>query len=121
MIQDLSDLAELGKNHIAELEAIGFDLSKLDEARSMAIRLTKLLGEVNGSYKKASPLIKLRNKSYLHLKEAVDEIRRVGQYVFRKNEKKVRAYSSSYLRRRNKACNSKENDESTETTVLSCK
>jgi hypothetical protein len=115
MIQDLSDLAELGKNHTAELEAIGFDLSKLDEARSKSISLTKLLGEVNGSLKEASPLIKLRNKAYLHLKEAVDEIRRVGQYVFWKNGKKVRAYSSSYLRRRNKAYRMKENEESTET------
>ena len=115
MIQDLSDLAELGMNHIAELEAIGFDLSKLDEAKAMAIRLTKLLGEVNGSYKETSPLLELRNKAYIHLKEAVDEIRRVGQYVFWKNEKKVRAYSSSYLRKRNKAYSKNENEESTDT------
>jgi hypothetical protein len=45
----------------------------------------------------------LINKAYLHLKDAVDEIRMVGQYVFWKDEKKLRNYSSAYTRGKNKA------------------
>ena len=103
MIQDLSDLAELGSNHVAELEAIGFDLAKLDEAGNMANKLLILLGEVNSSYRETSPLIELRNKAYMHLKEAVDEIRQVGKYVFWKDEKRQKTYSSAYLRKRKRA------------------
>ena len=116
MIQDLSDLAELGKNHLAELEDIKLDLSKLDEAREKARNLSKLLAEVNGAYKETSPLIELRNKAYLHLKVAVDEIRQVGQFVFWKNSKKLKLYSSAFLRKRNKSQSKNENESETEST-----
>lgn len=113
MIQDLSDLAELGKYHREELEKIGYDLSKLDEARTKSLSLSKLLSEVNGTYKETSPLLDLRNKAYVHLKEAVDEIRRVGQYVYWKNEKQLRGYISLYLRKRNKVRSKKEDQQET--------
>ena len=102
MIQDLFDLAELGKYQREELENIGYDLSKLDEARVKSLSLSKLRSEVNGTYKEASPLIELKNKAYLHLKEAVDEIRRVGQYVFWRNEPRLKGYSSQYISRLNR-------------------
>ena len=114
MIQDLSDLAELGKNHLAELEAINLDLSKLDEARDKAMNLSKLLAEVKGAYMATSPLIELRNKAYVHLKEAVDEIRQVGQFVFWKNSKKLKLYSSEYLRKKGKSQSKKEDQSETE-------
>jgi hypothetical protein len=115
MIQDLNDLAELGQIHIAELESIGFDITRLDEARSMSNSLLNLNGDVKTLFLETRPLIELRNKAYVHLKEAVDEIRCVGQYVFWKDEKRQKAYASSYMRKKNKAYNKKENEESTET------
>jgi hypothetical protein len=103
MIQDLNDLAELGQIHIAELESIGFDMTKLDEARSMSNSLLNLNGDVKTLFLETRPLIELRNKAYMHLKEAVDEIRCVGQYVFWKAEKRQKAYASAYLRKRSRA------------------
>jgi len=35
-----------------------------------------------------------------HLKEAVDEIRRAGQYVFRSNKVRYRGYISDHLRQK---------------------
>ena len=101
MIQDLIDLSELGSKHTAELEAIGLDLKLLDEARAKSFALAELLAKVNGSYRETSPMLEIRNKAYTHLKEAVDEIRRVGQYVFWRNEAKLKGYVSAYLHRMN--------------------
>jgi hypothetical protein len=101
MIQDLIDLSELGMKHTTELEAIGLDLSLLDTARAKSFELAELLAKVNGAFRESSPLQKTRNKAYFHLKKAVDEIRRVGQYVFWRNKDKLYGYSSLYMRRLN--------------------
>ena len=98
MIQDLSDLAELGSRHINELQAIGLDLTLLETARSKSFELAELLAKVNGTKIDSNPAFITRNKAFIHLKEAVDEIRRVGQYVFWRNEVKFAVYSSNYYR-----------------------
>ena len=102
MLQDLQDLYVLGDLHKAELQAIGMDLNLLDTARNQAFSLATILAEVNGAYKETSPMLKERNKAYTHLKEAVDEIRRVGQYAFWRNETRLKGYVSQYLRSINK-------------------
>ena len=102
MIQDLSDLAGLGMKNTAELEAIGMDLNLLELAKTKSSELAGLLAKVNGSLRETSPKLEIRNKAYFHLKEAVDEIRRVGQYVFWRNEVRLKGYISPYLRRMNK-------------------
>jgi len=101
MIQDLSDLAGLGKNNTAALEAIGVDLSLLDLAGSKSSELAGLLAKVNGSLRETSPKLEIRNKAYTHLKTAVDEIRRVGQYTFWRNDTRLKGYLSPYLKRAN--------------------
>ena len=110
MIQDLNDLAELGQIHIAELEGIGFELTKLDEARNMSNNLLNLHSDVKTLYLETRHLIEIRNKAYMHLKKAVDEIRCIGQYVFWKDEMKVKAYTSAYLRKKNKAYTRKDSE-----------
>jgi len=87
--------------HTAELEAIGMDLGLLDLARSKSSELADLLAKVNGSIRETSPKLEIRNKAYSHLKEAVDEIHRVGQYVFWRNDAKLKGYISPYLKRMN--------------------
>jgi len=74
MIQDLSDLSALGKSHLKELAAIKFDLSILDKTANTADELAELLGMTTAERTDSSAAIKLRNKAYTHLKEAVDEI-----------------------------------------------
>ena len=114
MIQDLMDLYELGMKHKKELEYVGVDLSLLEEAKTKSFELTNLLAKVNGSYKDASPLLEIRNRAYAHLKEAVDEIRRIGQYVFWRNEKRLVGYVSPYVKKKNKSRSKKEDQQVSE-------
>jgi hypothetical protein len=109
MIQDLMDLAELGLKHTAELKAIGLDLSLPDKARAKSFELTRLLGMVNSARSESNPKRELRNKAYAHLKEAVFEIRRLGQYAFWRNDDRLKGYVSPYLRSMNQKSKKKEN------------
>ena len=103
MIQDLIELSALGKKHIPLLLSIGLDISLLDTARTKSFELADLLAKVNGAQNETSPLLKLRNKAYIHLKQAMDEIRRVGQFAFWKDEDRFNGYVSLYSRKKNKS------------------
>ena len=45
--------------------------------------------------------IAIRDQAYTHLKEAVDEIRASGQYVFWRNEERFQGYISQYHKKFN--------------------
>jgi hypothetical protein len=98
-----ADISELGMKHSEALKTIGMDLSLLDTARAKSFELAGLLAKVNGAITETSPMLAVRNKAYTHLKSALDEIRRVGQYVFWRNDMRLKGYSSVYLRKVNKA------------------
>jgi len=45
---------------------------------------------------------KIRDQAFTPLKEAVDKIRKCGQFVFWRNPGRVKGYRSNYLRRLNR-------------------
>ena len=96
MIQDLSDISVLAKANTAELEAINFDLTKLDTAAQMSGDLAELLAQANGTRLDNSKAKEMRDRAFTHLKEAMDEIRDTGKYVFRKNPERFKGYISKY-------------------------
>jgi hypothetical protein len=98
MIQDLSDLATLGKANTQPLQAINIDLTMLDNAETLAGEMAALLAKSNGKKLEDNKLRLLRDKAYTHMKEAVDEIRRCGQYVFWKDEQRHKGYISRYIK-----------------------
>ncbi len=98
MIQDLNDLAVLGKMHLSELAAIKFNTDQLDEAAALADKMADLLGKAS-SEDETSEAKKLRDKAFTLCKEAVDEVRACGQYVFWRDEERVKGYGSAYNRR----------------------
>lgn len=98
MIQDLNDLAVLGKDYPDGLSGINFDLTLLDQAASMSDEMGDLLGRANGDRKSKKPSKIIRDKAYLHMKEATDEIRACGKYSFWKNKDRLKGYASDYLR-----------------------
>ncbi|MGQ8336381.1 hypothetical protein ACUNWD_07500 [Sunxiuqinia sp. A32] len=102
MIQDLNDIAVLGRENPDPLTAIGFDLSQLDLAATRADELADLLAEANGDKADYNQSKLIRDKAYSHLKELVDDIREAGKYVFRKDENRLKGYSSQYRRRHRK-------------------
>ncbi|GGX14373.1 hypothetical protein [Aquimarina muelleri] len=97
LIQDLSDLSVLGASNLPELQAINFDISVLDTAQQLSATMAKLLAEVTSSTMyENSTVLQLRNRAYTHLKEAVDQIRSAGKYVFRKDSDRYKGYISNY-------------------------
>jgi hypothetical protein len=98
LIQDLNDLSVLGKNSPAELKAVNFDLTILDNAANLAKEIADLFAAttLEADYSAAK---KIRDQAFTLLKMAVDELCNFGQYIFWKDESRRRGYSSSYLRR----------------------
>ena len=101
MIQDLNDLSVLGEAHTELLSAIGVDLSKLEIAANLSDVMGQLLAEVNETRTGGNDAKYLRDQAYTYLKQLVDEIRECGKYAFRKDEKRVQGYYSSYWRKKN--------------------
>lgn len=101
MIQDLSDLAALGKANTAALKAKNIDLTLLDKAEKLSGEMAKLLAEANGQKMQDNNLLITRNKAYTFMKKAIDEIRRNGQYAFWKNPQRQKGYISQYYKKLN--------------------
>ncbi len=98
MIQDLNDIAVLGKANEEKLSAIAFDLTRLDEAAQMSTDLAELLAIANGDKAVSSETKVIRDKAYTHLKELVDEIRAAGKYLFWRDKDRYKGYVSVYWR-----------------------
>ena len=96
MIQDLSDISVLGKANTAELEEIKFDLTQLDVVEQRADELAELLAKANGVLLENASAKDMRDRAFTHLKEAVDEVRDCGKYVFRKDPNRYKGYISRY-------------------------
>lgn len=104
MIQDLNDLAVLGRANASLLQEINFDMKLLDQAAQLADQMAELLARAKGEGNKDSDELDIRNRAYTYLKEAVDEIRDCGKYAFADNPERLKGYRSEYLRKyRNKA------------------
>ena len=115
MIQDLINLSVLGKANPELLAKINFDMSLLDQASQMSDQLSPLWAMAIGERMEYSENKIIRDQAYTHLKEAVDEVRDCGQYIFWHNDLRLRGYRSPYLRKvRNK---DKENPEKPKTTA----
>ena len=73
----------------------------LDIANATSAEMADLLAKANGSRMSDNKLKTLRDQAYTHMKEAVDEIRRHGQYVFWRNEARKKGYVSRYVQAQN--------------------
>lgn len=100
MIQDLSDLSQLGKANPEDLTTVGLDLTKLDTAETYAESLGTLLAEVNGTHSiNNKPTKDMRDRAFTYLKQGIDAIKATGQFVFWKDEEKAKHYASAYHRK----------------------
>lgn len=96
MIQDLTNLALLGQENMALLKVIKFDESLLQKATDTSNHLAEVLARANGDKAEDSEAKVLRDKAYTYLKKHVDEVRRYGKFVFRKNKDRVVGYRHQY-------------------------
>ncbi|MDY6935254.1 MAG: hypothetical protein SVZ03_13655 [Spirochaetota bacterium] len=112
MIQDLNDLSVLGREHPEALEAIKFDMALLEKAAVLADGMSDLLGAASAERADSSGAKKIRDQAYTHLKEAVDEVREFGRFVFWRDETRIKGYASQYLRRSRRKSEAKGESES---------
>lgn len=112
MIQDLNDIAVLGKENPKPLTNIGFNLEHLNTAATRADELADLLARANGDKADGNESKMIRDQAYTYLKQLVDEIREAGKYVFRKDKHRVKGYASHYWKKKasNKAAETQEED-----------
>jgi len=101
MIQDLNDLAVLGKANTALLQSINFDLAQLDLAAEKAATLSELLAGAKSETETTSEAYDLRNRAFTYLKQAVDEVRACGKYVFWNDAERLKGYRSEFFHRKN--------------------
>jgi len=92
MVQDLLDLAVLGEKYPEPLAAIHFDMEKLSQARALSHNMSELLAASNGAAGEGNESKVLRDKAYTLLAEKARIIREYGQYVFWKDENKLKRY-----------------------------
>lgn len=92
MIQDLIELAVLGEKYPEPLAAIHFDMEKLEQARTLSHTMSELLAAANGAAGEGNAAKILRDKAYTLLFEKARIIREYGQYVFWKDEDKLKLY-----------------------------
>ncbi len=111
MIQDLSDLSALGKANPEPFVPIkSFNMVLLDKVDKIAEESAEILAKSNGEKYSDNVLRVLRDKAYTHLKESIDEIRRVGQYVFWRDDNRRKGYISKYAKRKRQKRNKDKNN-----------
>ena len=71
MIQDLSDLAVLGKANVTAQTNIPFDVTLLDKAETGPDELGALRCEVNGDHLSKNEEKIIRGQAYAYMKKAV--------------------------------------------------
>ncbi len=99
MIQDLSDLCQLGKSNKELLNKVGVDIKPFEEAGDLSGKLADLLAVVNGERTEHAESKRLRDKAFFYMQEAVKEIRHHGQYKFWRNPDRKKGYVSQYHKR----------------------
>ncbi|MCP4220242.1 MAG: hypothetical protein GY765_36760 [bacterium] len=102
LVQSLSDLSYMGREHPQLLAAVNIDSALVEEAAGFAAQLGRLLTQAKKRKAQIRHLKIFRNKAYYHLKEAVDKLRSAGQHIFHGDPERFEGYGSDYLRVRRK-------------------
>ena len=98
MIQDLNNLAVIGRENPEQLKKIHFDMDLVEKAAQTADEMGALYAASNAN-DEDSEVLKIRNKAYTYLRQAVDEVRDCGHFVFWRDKRRLRGYISRYHRK----------------------
>jgi len=82
----------LGEKYPDPLAAIHLEMEKLSQARALSHNTSELLAASNGAAGEGNASKVLRDKAYTLLAEKARIIRDYGQYVFWKDENKLKRY-----------------------------
>ncbi len=96
MIQDLNDLSALGEKNLEPLALINFDVTLLATAATLSDELAVVLAAANGEKAKGNEAKIIRDRAFTYMKQAVDEVKNCGRFVFWKNEARLKGYRNHY-------------------------
>ena len=96
MIQDLNDAAVLMRENSEISKAIGKDETFWEKGAQLSDEMSDLRARANGEKYEDNHSKLLRDQMYTLLKQAVDEVKECGKYVFRKNDERLQGYYSRY-------------------------
>ena len=108
MIQDLNDLSALGEKNPELLVLINFDVTLLATAATLSDELAVVLAAANGEKERGNVAKVNRDRAYTYLKQAVDEVKNCGRFVFWKNEARLKGYRNQYKNKRRKSSSDSE-------------
>lgn len=100
LIQDLNDMAHLGRKNSQLLTAIGFDLGLLDTAIAKSAELAALWAQSKNEKARLNETAVMRNKAFWYLHKQVTEIRSAGRYIFRHRKDRYVGYVSQYWKQK---------------------
>lgn len=95
-IFDLRPIIDMAKDHLEALEKIGFDKVLLDDAEILYNETKKAISEISATPKDVNEVKDIRNRAYTYLNEALSRIKDHGQFVFWKNEERLKLYKSQF-------------------------
>jgi hypothetical protein len=98
-IQDLNNVAVMGRDHLDLLEAAGFDPALLDQLATLSDTVANQYAVARGEKASGRGSKILRDRAYTHLKELVDEVRAVARFLFWNDEARLQGYRSEYARK----------------------
>ncbi len=101
LTQELNDLVALSSGKEEQLMAAGFDLSLLEQAAEAVMQTAAFYAKITAARRGQDEAQVTRNRAYTYLKQAVDEIRRVGRFVFQSDKDRLTGYRSRYLYKKN--------------------
>lgn len=110
MIQDLNDLSALGEKNPEPLVLINFDVNLLATAATLSDELAVLLATANGEKERGNVAKVNRDRAYTYLKQAVDEVKNCGRFVFWKNEARLKGYKNQYKNKHRKSSNNNDSE-----------
>ncbi len=95
MIQDLSNLAAFGNDHIDIITPI-VKQQQLNIAEELSDTLASVLAKANADKKNRSITKTIRDKAFTVLKTETDELRENGKFLFSRNKERLSGYLSTF-------------------------
>lgn len=98
LIQDLNDLAVIVREYPSPIVAIGEGPELGNRSATLSDEMADLRARANGEKIQESEHKQLRDRFYTLLKQAVDEVRTCGKYLFWRQPDRLKGYNSKYLK-----------------------
>jgi hypothetical protein len=106
-VQDLADIAALGKKYVSYFEAINFDITLLDVAEQKAKTLLSLQALVFAE-KSTKGSKDVRDRSFIYMRGLMAQVLSAAKYAFTDDPERLSRYYSAYRKRRKGKSGSKD-------------